>query len=79
MDRREQGNKRCGARSRHHRYQQQLPTPLLHAAQARLIALVAAQQLALPMAEMEARLEALMVMLPDLGGWRLRLWCPCAT
>lgn len=40
---------------------------------ARLIALVAAQQLSLPMAEMEARLEALMVMLPDLAGCIPRL------
>lgn len=35
-----------------------------------MVALVAAQQLSIPMAEMEGRLEALMVMLPDLGGLR---------
>jgi len=32
------------------------------------VALVAAQQLAIPMVEMEERLEALMLLLPDLGG-----------
>ena len=37
--------------------------------QARLVALVAAQQLSIPMQDMEQRLEALMVMLPDLGEW----------
>jgi hypothetical protein len=36
--------------------------------QARLVALVAAQQLSLPMHEMEHRLDELMLLLPDLGG-----------
>lgn len=35
--------------------------------QARLVALVASQQLSIPMQDMEERLDALMVMLPDLG------------
>lgn len=79
MDRREQGI--SSGRS-------QPPPPIPAAAanplaacgvQARLIALVAAQQLSLPMSEMESRLEALMVILPDLGRWRLRLARPCAA
>jgi hypothetical protein len=40
-----------------------LPTCL----QSRLVALVAAQQLSIPMSDMEQRLEALMLLLPDLG------------
>ncbi|WIA20357.1 hypothetical protein OEZ85_006188 [Tetradesmus obliquus] len=39
----------------------------------RLVALVAAQQLAIPMADMEQRLEALMLLLPDLAGTIFKL------
>jgi hypothetical protein len=46
------------------------PITLCPSCQARLVALVAAQQLSIPMSDMEQRLEALMVMLPDLGGCR---------
>lgn len=33
------------------------------------MALVAAQQLSIPMAEMEQRLDALVLLVPDLGAW----------
>jgi hypothetical protein len=40
---------------------------LHHCLQSRLVTLVAAQQLSIPMADMEQRLEELMTLLPDLG------------
>lgn len=47
---------------------------LISLLQARLVALVAAQQLSIPMQDMEGRLDALMVMLPDLGEHQGRSW-----
>jgi hypothetical protein len=50
--------------------------------QARLVALVAAQRLGVPMQQMEARLDDLVHLVPDLGVWGLLLaggglWSGC--
>lgn len=51
------------------------PLPCCLTLQARLVALTAAQELAMPFADMEARLDTLAALLPDIGGRLASLRC----